>query len=358
MKAYLVGGAVRDELLGRPVHDLDYVVTGATMDQMKAFGFSQVGADFPVFLHPLSKDEYALARTERKQGSGYHGFAVNFDPSVTIEQDLERRDLTINAIAKASDGQLIDPFNGQQDLKQKQLRHVSDAFVEDPLRVLRVARFAAQLSEQGFTVVAETIELMRQLSHSGELAHLTAERVFKETEKALQSLNPQVYFEVLIECDAMNVLFPEMAEMNLNALAAVKQFSQVAETAWAIAVFGCEREVIEKLNQQYRLPSSYQNLAVKVCQWQGVMAQFEQLEPEQKLELLLALDAFRKPEILPLFIACCQALNQSGDFPPAELLMQAYQVCDEVKAKSFIEQGFQGKQISEQINLERLKRLA
>jgi len=210
VKTYLVGGAVRDALLKLPVKDRDWVVVGATPEAMLAQGFQQVGRDFPVFLHPHSREEYALARTERKSGNGYTGFVTWSAPDVTLEQDLQRRDLTINAIAQRENGELIDPFHGERDLQARLLRHVSDAFNEDPLRVLRVARFAARFAHLNFRIADETQALMRQMAASGELSHLTAERVWKETEKALTSRNPQVYFQTLRDCGALEVLFPEL----------------------------------------------------------------------------------------------------------------------------------------------------
>lgn len=210
MQIYLVGGAVRDSLLDIPVVDHDWVVVGATPAELLALGYQQVGKDFPVFLNPDTHEEYALARTERKSGQGYTGFTCYAAPDVTLEEDLLRRDLTINAIARSAEGELIDPYGGVADLQARVLRHVSDAFGEDPLRVLRVARFTARFAHLGFRIADETLALMRRMAHSGELAALTAERVWKETEKALQSQSPQVYFQVLRDCDALAVLFPEI----------------------------------------------------------------------------------------------------------------------------------------------------
>ena len=210
MKVYLVGGAVRDELLDYPFHEKDWVVVGATPAQLLDEGYNQVGKDFPVFLHPETKEEYALARTERKQGHGYTGFAVDCDPGVTLEQDLERRDLTINAIARDTDGTIIDPYGGQRDIEARVLRHVSDAFTEDPLRVLRTARFAARYHHLGFTVAAETVELMTNIVNQGELAHLPAERIWVEMAKALGERNPQVFVTVLRDCGALAALIPEL----------------------------------------------------------------------------------------------------------------------------------------------------
>lgn len=210
MKIYLVGGAVRDALLGLPVKDRDWVVVGSTPQEMLDAGYQQVGRDFPVFLHPQTHEEYALARTERKSGSGYTGFTCYAAPDVTLEDDLKRRDLTINALAQDDNGEIIDPYNGLGDLQNRLLRHVSPAFGEDPLRVLRVARFAARYAHLGFRIADETLALMREMTHAGELEHLTPERVWKETESALTTRNPQVFFQVLRDCGALRVLFPEI----------------------------------------------------------------------------------------------------------------------------------------------------
>lgn len=213
MKTYLVGGAVRDGLLDLPLKDKDWVVVGASPRQMLQLGYQQIGRDFPVFLHPDSHEEYALARTERKSGQGYTGFVCYSAPDVTLEQDLARRDLTINAIARDTDGNYYDPYGGRSDLQQRLLRHVSAAFNEDPLRVLRVARFAARFADLNFRIADETLALMQTMTDSGEPQHLTAERVWKETESALQTPNPQVFFQVLRDCGALAVLFPELDKL-------------------------------------------------------------------------------------------------------------------------------------------------
>ena len=210
MDIYLVGGAVRDTLLNYPVVERDWVVVGAQPDELLRQGYLQVGKDFPVFLHPQTKDEYALARTERKQGHGYTGFTVDCDPSITLEADLLRRDLTINAMARDMDGNIIDPYGGQEDLQQRVLRHVSEAYAEDPLRVLRTARFAARYAHLQFTVAPETITLMSKIVNQGELAHLPAERVWVELEKALGERNPEVFIKVLRDCGALERLLPEV----------------------------------------------------------------------------------------------------------------------------------------------------
>ncbi|MBT3206474.1 MAG: multifunctional CCA addition/repair protein, partial [Gammaproteobacteria bacterium] len=210
MQVYRVGGVVRDKLLGIKSKDIDWVVTGSTPEEMISDGYRPIGKDFPVFLHPESKQEYALARTERKISKGYAGFNFNTDPEITIEQDLARRDLTINAIAQDEQGNIIDPFNGQQDVKDRVLRHVSDAFVEDPVRVLRVARFAARFHSLGFSIAKETKQLIKQIADSGELNALVAERVWVEMDKALAESDPQVFFTSLRECEVLSTLFPEI----------------------------------------------------------------------------------------------------------------------------------------------------
>ena len=218
MQIYLVGGAVRDNLLNYPIYENDWVVVGATPQQMLSLGFKPVGKDFPVFIHSKTGEEYALARTERKSGRGYKGFEFFTSDKVSLEDDLVRRDLTINAMAQDSEGNLIDPFNGQKDLELKMLRHVSEAFIEDPLRVLRVARFAARYHHLGFTIAPETMALMKSIVEQGEMEFLVAERVWKETSRALQSISPDIYIEVLRECGALKILFPE-----INALFGVPQ---------------------------------------------------------------------------------------------------------------------------------------
>jgi len=210
MQVYLVGGAVRDRLLGLPVRERDWVVVGARPEELAARGFLSVGREFPVYLHPQTREEYALARLERKTAPGYRGFVTEFTPEVTLEDDLRRRDLTINAMAETESGALIDPYGGRRDLEQRVLRHVSDAFVEDPVRILRLARFAARFAHLGFTVADETRALMRRMVGSGEVDALVSERVWKETERALGERDPQVYFEVLRECGALAVVFPEL----------------------------------------------------------------------------------------------------------------------------------------------------
>src|SRR5512146_816786 len=213
MEVYLVGGAVRDRLLGRPVHERDWVVVGARPEDLERDGFVSVGREFPVFLHPRTHEEYALARLERKVAPGYRGFTTQFSPEVTLEEDLKRRDLTINAMAESTSGEIVDPYGGRRDLEARLLRHVSDSFIEDPVRVLRVARFAARYAELGFRVAEETLALMRRMTDSGELAALVPERVWQETERALGEARPDVFFETLRGCGALQAIFPELAAL-------------------------------------------------------------------------------------------------------------------------------------------------
>lgn len=296
---YLVGGAVRDELLGLPVKDKDWVVTGAKPEQMLAQGYQQVGKQFPVFLHPETKEEYALARKERKQGKGYTGFVCDFAPDIRLEEDLERRDLTINAMAKSSDGTLIDPFNGRQDIEKRILRHVSNAFIEDPLRVLRIARFMARFAGFGFRIAPETKALMKTIADSGELSSLTPERVWRETENALNSPHAHVYFDVLNEVDALAYLFPGM-----------KYHSQVLSADWdkhsRWSLITAQTPVIplSELNAHLRAPNQFcwyseQNrvfleahtLPLAASDWEswlGSVSAIKKPQPFEKLARVLA----------------------------------------------------------------------
>ena len=279
MKAYIVGGAVRDELLGLPVKDRDWVVVGATPEEMAAKGFKPVGKDFPVFLHPVTKEEYALARTERKSGRGYKGFTVHAAPDVTLEDDLRRRDLTINAIARDENGKLTDPFGGQEDLRQGVLRHVSDAFAEDPVRILRVARFAARFN---FLVHKTTAALMRKMVASGETDHLVPERVWQEFSKGLMEEHPQRMFEVLKGAGLK--LLPE-AKFALNGSLPVR----FALLAWPL-----EEKAVEALCKRLRAPNEVRELALLAS---GYREQIKHAKkPDELLDLLKRTDAFRRPE--------------------------------------------------------------
>jgi tRNA nucleotidyltransferase (CCA-adding enzyme) len=367
MKTYLVGGAVRDKLLGLPVKDRDHVVVGATPEQMTALGFKPVGADFPVFLHPETKEEYALARTERKSGRGYKGFTVYAALDVTLEDDLRRRDLTINAMAEDETGNLVDPFGGAADLKAGILRHVSPAFAEDPVRVLRVARFAARYADRGFRVADETLALMRGMVDNGEVDHLVAERVWQELEGALGTNAPSRFFDVLRDCGALARLFPELDRlygvpqpekhhpeidtgvhtmMVLDAAAKLTPDTRVRFAAlvhdlgkgttprseWPRHIAHEERGVkmIQALVQRFRVPNDYRDLAVLVARHHGVGHRAQELRPETFLKTLEALDAFRRPERLEQFVLACEAdaRGRTGyaerDYPQAGLWRRAY----------------------------------
>jgi tRNA nucleotidyltransferase (CCA-adding enzyme) len=344
MRVYLVGGAVRDRLLGLAPRERDWVVVGSSPAELEAAGYLPVGREFPVFLHPASHEEYALARLERKVAPGYRGFTTEFSPAVTLEEDLRRRDLTINAIAESDAGELIDPYGGRADLEARLLRHVSDAFVEDPVRVLRVARFAARFASRGFRVADETLALMRRMSASGELAALVPERVWQETERALDTAHPEVFFQTLRECGALAVIFPE-----IDALYGVPQPPQwhpeidtgvhvMLALAWAarngastavrFAVLAHDlgkartpRElwpkhhgheelgvaVVEALADRLKVPGSYRELAILAAREHTLVHRALELRPETVLKLLQECDAFRRPERFGELLAACEA---------------------------------------------------
>jgi tRNA nucleotidyltransferase (CCA-adding enzyme) len=285
VKVYVVGGAVRDELLGLPVHDRDHVVVGATPEEMARAGFKPVGRDFPVFLHPRSHEEYALARTERKSGRGYKGFTVHAAPDVTLEEDLRRRDLTINAMAKDEHGALIDPFHGEQDLRKGVLRHVSDAFAEDPVRILRLARFAARF---GFTVAPETMELMRRMVASGETDYLVPERVWQEFSKGLTERQPERMFEVLEASGLRARLLPEIALSGKLHGSLAQRFARLA---WPL-----EESEVEALCERLRAPNEVRELALLACRNRTALRASRLAPPAALLALLKRADAFRRPE--------------------------------------------------------------
>ncbi|HET8816359.1 MAG TPA: CCA tRNA nucleotidyltransferase [Pseudidiomarina sp.] len=317
MKTYLVGGAVRDRLLGLQVVDRDYVVVGATPAAMLAAGFQQVGKDFPVFLHPQTHAEYALARTERKQGTGYTGFAVNADPSVTLEQDLLRRDLTINAMAESATGELIDPFHGRDDLKQRVLRHVSPAFIEDPLRVLRVARFAARFHHLDFKIADETRALLTQIATSGELATISPERVWRETSLALASRSPAIYFSVLAEVDALSPWFAELEPVIVVGLHRLNRCAESSDDDHirCAALFSVLNETCgQALCQRLKVPNRVQQLTRAAIQthalWQSDWS------PETIATLIGKMDGWRQPEridaLVPILLAQGMTTEQSS----------------------------------------------
>ena len=408
ISSYLVGGAVRDKLLNRPVKDKDYLVVASTVEQMLTLGFQQVGKDFPVFLHPETKEEYALARTERKQGQGYTGFSCYFAPDVSIEQDLLRRDLTVNAMAMDENEQIIDPYNGQQDLNNRILRHVSDAFVEDPLRVLRVARFAARYHKYGFTIAPETLALMKEISNSGELQSLTAERVWQEMQLSLadggansdiNSGNPEVFFQTLHQCGALKKLWPELDVLwgipnpalwhpeicsGVHTMMVLQQAVLLTEqlpseqsdnkTAIRFAALchdlgkGVTQEhlwpshkghetaglpLVERICQQLKVPNQYKQLALKVCEFHLHCHKAFELKATTIFKMFNQLDVWRKPEEFEFFLMASKAdfLGRLGfenrPYPQEQYLLSAMRAATSVNAKVFVEQGLKGLAIKE-----------
>ena len=286
MKTYVVGGAVRDELLGHPVKEMDHVVVGATPEEMVAQGFRPVGKDFPVFLHPSTHAEYALARTERKSGRGYKGFTVFASPEVTLEEDLRRRDLTINAMAKAEDGGLIDPFDGRKDLEAGVLRHVSEAFAEDPVRILRVARFAARF---GFDIAVETMKLMKSMVDSGEADHLVPERVWQEFSRGLAEKHPERMFEVLKSSGLHEKLFQELKAMP-------EVFCGSLPVRFAVLAWPLPEGDVEAICKRLRVPNEVRELALLASRQGKSLGSADRATPDELLRLLKASDAFRRPE--------------------------------------------------------------
>ena len=344
MQVYLVGGAVRDELLDRPVHERDYVVVGATPEELLALGFQQVGKDFPVFLHPRTKDEYALARTERKTAPGYYGFVVHAEPDVTLEEDLQRRDLTINALARGGDGHLIDYYGGLADLEGRVLRHVSPAFAEDPVRILRLARFAACFADLGFTVADETMDLMRSMVSAGEVDALVAERVWQELAKALQETRPSVFFEVLRECGALARLFPEVEQLygvpqpekwhpeidtgihTMMVLDMAARLSPDPEVRFAALTHDLGKgttpadilpshhghgersvELLDTLCDRFRIPNRFRELGRIMARFHGDVHKVGELRPATIVNMLDRADLFRRPERFEQMLIACEA---------------------------------------------------
>ncbi|WP_414148072.1 multifunctional CCA addition/repair protein [Erwinia sp. BNK-24-b] len=400
MKSYLVGGAVRDALLNLPVKDKDWVVTGASPAEMLALGYQQVGRDFPVFLHPETQQEYALARTERKNGSGYTGFVCYAAPDVTLEQDLQRRDLTINAIACDEDGRYYDPYGGRADIEQRQLRHVSDAFKEDPLRVLRVARFAARFAHLGFKIADETMALMREMAASGELDELTPERVWKETEKALETPDPQVYFQTLRDCGALAVLFPELDNLygvpapakwhpeidtgvhTLMTLAIAAQLSDEVDVRFATLFHDVGKALtpqekwpshhghglagvplVEQLCQRLRVPNNVRDLALLVTEFHDLVHTVERQSPEALIGLFDRIDAWRKPHRVEQIALTSEADArgrtgfENNAYPQGDYLRQAFEVVQNVSTKEVVAAGFKGIEVREELTRRRIAAL-
>ncbi|HDG1690159.1 TPA: multifunctional CCA addition/repair protein [Kluyvera georgiana] len=401
MKSYLVGGAVRDRLLGLPIKDKDWVVVGATPQQMLDAGYQQVGRDFPVFLHPDSHEEYALARTERKSGSGYTGFTCYAAPDVTLEQDLLRRDLTVNALAEDADGTIIDPYGGQQDLQQRILRHVSPAFAEDPLRVLRVARFAARYAHLSFRIADETLALMREMADAGELAHLTPERVWKETESALGTRNPQVFFQTLRDCGALKVLFPEIDALfgvpapekwhpeidtgvhTLMTVSMAAMLSPDIDVRFATLCHDLGKgltpkalwprhhghgpagvKLVEQLCQRLKVPNDMRELAKLVAEFHDLIHTLPILQPKTLVKLFDSIDAWRKPQRVEQIALTSEAdvrgrtRFEACDYPQGRLLREAWIAAKSVGNKEVIEAGFKGPEIREELTRRRIQAVA
>lgn len=360
MQIYLVGGAVRDQLLGLEVKDRDWVVVGATPEEMIAEGFRPVGKDFPVFLHPQTQEEYALARTERKSGKGYKGFTFHTSADVTLEQDLIRRDLRINAMAMDENGQLIDPYHGQQDLEQRLLRHVSDAFSEDPLRVLRVARFAARFAPLGFTVAADTLKLMRQLSSNDELLHLSAERVWQEFERALNTRTPSTFLAVLSSCAALQKLMPELANSNaadwvtIDADSLTTSEERFAVLAHLISEQQTE-QAVEALAERLRLPKRFPEIAKDLQQWGAQLVGFNNLPPEAQLEVIEALKLQRSEQRLDNIQAPAELIHNS--VIDRGLIHEAVGVVSTIAPKDLLAQGFSGPALGEELKRRQLSAL-
>ncbi|MGH1460630.1 MAG: hypothetical protein ACRBB6_01190 [Neptuniibacter sp.] len=355
MQTYLVGGAVRDQLLNYPVFDKDWVVVGATAEEMLAQGFQPVGQDFPVFIHPDTGEEYALARTERKSGKGYTGFQYFASQDVSLEEDLIRRDLTINAMAQDHDGNIIDPYHGQEDLKQKLLRHVSPAFSEDPLRVLRVARFAARYHHLGFRVAPETIKLMQEISATDELEHLTAERVWKELERALGEPSPEIFIDCLKQSNALPKVIPELAPYALNTLisdfASASQKTLTSETRFACLLSLCNEVDVSTLCARLKAPNAFKELAIQ-CTGQHIsLKAFDKLAAVNKLKTILSLDLIRRPNRIPPLLECIQALHPKTAI---EFLLPILEEINSIQPKHLIKEGFKGAKLGDEIEKRRL----
>jgi len=402
MQTYLVGGAVRDKLLGRRVVDRDFVVVGATPDEMLRRGFRPVGRDFPVFLHPDTHEEYALARTERKSGRGYHGFVFRTDSEVTLEQDLERRDLTINAMAEGTDGGLVDPYGGARDLEARVLRHVSPAFAEDPVRVLRVARFAARYAPLGFRIADETFALMRHMVDSGEVEHLVAERVWAETRKALTEPQPSAFLKTLRHCGATRVLFPE-----IDALYGVPQraeFHPEVDTGvhielvldmaarlapgddlvgWCALTHDLGKALtppemlprhighehagvapVRAMSARLRVPAEHAALAEHVCRFHLDMHRAFELRADTLLGILERIDSFRRPERLGPLLLACEADKrgrlgfENAEYPQAAYVREARAAAGAINAQAFVDEGLSGSAIGEAVRKARVRAIA
>ena len=400
MKRYVVGGAVRDELLGLPVKERDWVVVGATPEDMAAAGYKPVGKDFPVFLHPQTKEEHALARTERKSGRGYHGFTFHTGPEVTLEEDLARRDLTVNAIARAETGELVDPHGGQRDLEARVLRHVSNAFAEDPVRILRLARFHARFAPLGFRVAGETVALARQMVAAGEADALVAERVWQEAAKALALERPSVFFATLRDCNALARVMPEVdalfgvpqradyhpeVDSGVHTLMCVDAAARMGfglpvrvsallhdlgkartpQAEWPSHKMHEARGVplVEKFCERLRVPAECRELAVMHTREHLIVHQARELRPETLLALLERVDVARRPERFEQMLQAClsDARGRTGfedcDYPQVPYLREAAKAMLEVRVSDLAGKGLDDKAIGAELRARRLERL-
>lgn len=359
MEIYLVGGAVRDQLLNLPIKERDWVVVGATPQMMFDQGFKQVGRDFPVFLHPKTHEEYALARTERKTGKGYTQFTCVFDPNVTLVEDLMRRDLTINAMAQTTDGKLIDPFGGAQDLKNHVLRHVSAAFAEDPVRILRVARFAARF--EGFYVHHETNQLMKKMLDAGEVDALVPERVWQELERTLYEDHPHRFFEVLKDCQVLSKLFPEIAKhfsSSLAALMSATTLSKDPKVRFAALLGNLNNQDLQALCQRYRVPSAFRDLANLVAKYHTAFSMAEKLTAVDLLAILEHCDAFRRPKRFEqwlLALSAASSRTKAQSLSNVNHLRRAYQAAINIDISQIIAQNSDGELIREQLHQARIR---
>jgi len=392
MDKYRVGGCVRDRLLNLPESDIDWVVTGATSEEMLALGYQSVGKDFPVFLHPETRQEYALARRERKIGPGYHGFEFDTDPSISIETDLLRRDLTINAIAEIQNGDLIDPYGGQRDLESRTLRHVSPAFNEDPVRVLRVARFAARYHHLGFSLAPETAELIAQMGQSGELESLVVERVWSEMSRALDEPHPEVFFQTLRDCDVLRILFPPIdalfgvpqtakyhpeVDTGVHLMMALQKSAELEldnETRFAVLMHDLGKatteqhilpshhghelagvELVKAFCRRWRVPKAHTQLALITTEYHTLVHRALELKDSTLLKLFTRTDIFRKPQRFRQMIQACLAdlrgrkNFESAPYPQAEFLVQLGKILCDANLSSILQQGLDDKDLGEAI---------
>ena len=395
MKVYLVGGAVRDKLLGYPVKERDWVVVGAAPRDMLEQGYQQVGRDFPVFLHPKTKEEYALARTERKMGPGYYGFQCDFNPQVTLAEDLARRDLTINAMAMDTDGQLIDPYHGQQDLQARLLRHVSPAFMEDPVRVLRIARFSARYHHLGFKVDNETRHLMYQMVKKGDLEHLVAERAWQEWSNSLEERDPTAFIQVLRSCGALRVVIPELDHLfgipnllhyhpevdtgihSLMVLDAAVQMTDDPMLRFAALVHDLGKactpmtewpahpahedrgaDLIDALCRRLRIPTDYRKFAIMVSRFHLKIHRLYDMSASTIVSVLEQVDAFRRPQLFHNLLLVCEADSrgamQSSAYTQSQHWRQLLTECMTINAKTLIAEGLKGEAIKEGLHQRRI----